>query len=311
MEIAGKPFYAASMTSYSIFDLDAVQTRDMWSHAATDSLSIFNARMECVAVAAGLSAGFLEPGLLENRRAGRHIYRVRWRPSTATTTAPSTALLIGQQPLPLTRPAQSFASPVDKALIVMLACARGPESLRHLPALQFMLVLVQITASSAQPVWIVTQNTQANESSFVQPEHASGWSWARAVRTEVPKCTILSVDIAIGHCRDSPPALRSVEAETMLSVAAAFIPRLCNCRLTDIKPHQGSQIVEDLPSIHCVTGGTGALGLITSRWLASLSKVRVFIGSRTGFLPEASVASVAALQINAMVCNVGETSDAL
>eukprot|EP00966_Prymnesium_polylepis_P153807 3551518-Prymnesium_polylepis.1 len=171
-----------------------------------------------------------------------------------------------------------------------------------------MVMLVQVTASSGQLVWMLTQNTQASNGLLVQPEHAGAWTWARAVRAEVSKCSLLSVDLVMGP-HDATPHLKSVEPETVLSAAATLVPRLGNCRMSEGKRSQSNQIEKDHASIHLVTGGTGALGLVTSRWLANLTNSHVFVGSRTGSMPTEFSASVSGLQLNTMVCNVAEAAD--
>ena len=261
------------MDSYTIFETRA-QTQNIWCHCQAGCLSAFDSRSNCIAVALGGGAGFLETGQLERRRAGRNLYHVRWiAAGECAQKLPRAALVIGND---LRWDFRRVGVTSNVLEVVFLSMFKGGQVISQLSALLTTLTLFQLSLSS---LFICTQgalSTSPNNS--IDAELAGGWNMARAVRQELTSTSVKNVDLMTSQYKALWLPLNGSENE-FAQRTHICVPRLKAYRLPT------SQVVERNGACsHVVTGGSGALGMITLRWLLHLSNKAVYAVSRGGRL---------------------------
>ena len=154
----GRPFYAAAVRTYHIPEIDVTVNQMLWSHLLVDReaeeglLSFFNASNEGLVRIEGTKTGFFEVGWLEQRRAKRHLYHVRWEAASEPGADKRSVALLGGD-----LRSQAPASPSSTAHGAGVAFVAGELRLSALSSVRAALGIVQ-AMSAARPVWLASAN---------------------------------------------------------------------------------------------------------------------------------------------------------
>ncbi|HEX4274405.1 MAG TPA: type I polyketide synthase [Bryobacteraceae bacterium] len=174
----------------------------------------------------------------------------------------------------------------------------GPEELDK--TLRACGDLAQRAASGAR-LWVVTYGAQGIGDAPTRPEQAPLWAIGRAAAAEYPAAGCVSVDLDAEPSADSIQALaaciHAATAEDQIAIreGQALIARLAALDL----PAAVSAF--DAEATYLITGGLGAVGLETARWMASLGARSLVLVSRR----EPSEKALAAnREIEALGCRV-------
>ena len=224
----------------------------------------------------------------------RHLYATEWRSVgwRATGAAAVATLLLAdgeaaREAAPRARPSPSvplaeevFAKlpPLSWSVVALaVATRRERRELDALGALESALAIVQAQATGRGPApstWLLTAGAQRG-ASVRTPAHAGCWGLARSARAEA-QLPLRCIDGSVAD----PCTLPAVEPELVLRPRAPMAPRLVHA---SHPAGQGASSPLGTES-HVVTGGTGGLGLLTSRWLAQHGASALMIASRSGAL---------------------------
>jgi hypothetical protein len=305
-----RPFYVASVTSYAIramSTMSASQNEVMWSLSRglsgsdvlqPDMLKYYDEHLRCRVQIDGSRLGFFEIGWLEGRRTKRHLYEVLWEATRAdvpTSTAERRLMLCNASSSATGRHPSTDVSMTRSASTIILwcpACGRPAHHADELPIAEDVLALFVLLAASPVAIWIVTMATLRTviptTRSRSTSAHAGLWGLSRAVRQEMPTMACWNVD-----ADDSPAGntgalkrcglqLKSPsEPELAERVGAWLVPRLM-AMAASIAQASAADTRGPLTGTHAITGGTGALGALTARWLGDIGVNRLILLSRSG-----------------------------
>lgn len=148
---------------------------------------------------------------------------------------------------------------VDASVIFVL-----PQRLDALPVLLGIICLVQCNVH----ISVLTSATfGASPCDSIMPTHGGAWGLNRSARSERPQQYVRCIDAAQGAMshqwliawRDHPP-----EAEQAVRKGTLLWTRMLTARHT-----ASSQVTFSEACTHVLTGGTGGLGMIAPRYLAT------------------------------------------
>ena len=164
--------------------------------------------------------------------------------------------------------------------ILKVATQRGQAACTALFGLEAALAMVQAESAEARPraMWFLTTGAQLAERCR-NPMHAAVWGLARSARVEAmlpARCLEVSASLVHEHGDEVTLA----EPESVVRPTARLVPRLAQAPSAGANAPSAQGAVER----HVISGGTGGLGLLTSRWLAQHGADTLVLASRSGTL---------------------------
>ena len=220
---------------------------------------------------------------------GKHAYETNWRAlgyQSATRANDGIILLMSEA---IGTAACAFPSAAPRAKHVVWVCSDHEKNVAA--SLQILesglaLVLEHVRGDPGNGnMWVITLSAmQATRSHKGACGLGSGlWGLSRSARTEEPLsrlcCTDVDAALGTGPTLSSFERSAKHEPETLIVSGTSLVPRLARCQ-------GGADAHVRLPAspTHLVTGGTGALGIVTSRWLAQKCACTLMLASRSGVL---------------------------
>ena len=259
--------YAAAVGAYRMDSTDLSSNRQIWGLATVDTstgtgaLHMCNSALACLVHVEGLRGGLFDASTLEERRTRRHLYQLRWERTLHASGACLSILALGVAGSVGTC---SRAVPRANVSAVVLVLS---HAMNALPLLVLALSLMQGGAH----VWVLTGGAcGVGAAELVTPSHAGLWGLSRSARSEMPLLNVRCIDaggvVKQLHSRSSAIKASVCESDSDLEQAlrkGMFLsPRLASARHT-----AQSRALFPEASTHLLTGGTGGIGLLTSRWL--------------------------------------------
>jgi acyl transferase domain-containing protein len=182
------------------------------------------------------------------------------------------------------------------AVVSLLAAAETPlpEAAAVPAGLALTLVLAQAfgIAGIEAPLWCVTRGAVAigDSREAVHPTQSLIWGFGRTAALELPKnwggLVDLPETLTSADAWQLAWVLSGIEGEDQVALRAG---RIHGRRLTRYAPTELSAGTGTVTGTVLITGGTGALGADTARWLARAGAQRLVLTSRRG--PDAPGAS--------------------
>ena len=170
---------------------------------------------------------------------------------------------------------------VPQLCAILLDCAR------HKPDSSMLETLVTLVQIKVEALIVLTDNVQAVRALPRGAIHDFGsWGFSRAGRAEQPGLPLCCVDGSSAYASLLPTLNPPVVAEPEVAMCCGMqlAPRLA--RLQGITHVQQSSLNA---TRQIITGGLGALGLVTSRWLAQSCSPTLLLTSRNGIFRETNV----------------------
>eukprot|EP00964_Phaeocystis_antarctica_P162676 scaffold137378_cov136-Phaeocystis_antarctica.AAC.1 len=122
------------------------------------------------------------------------MYQTRWTEVEAEASVPGSALLLGvfgRSRLQRFPPSPLASSPSQVILAVGLSDVNAFIPLTTLDA------VLSVVRTSGRRVWLVTAGVQSVGSSFARPSYAGVLGLVRAVRSEAPTMSLISIDVPV------------------------------------------------------------------------------------------------------------------
>jgi phthiocerol/phenolphthiocerol synthesis type-I polyketide synthase A len=225
------------------------------------------------------------------------VHAIDWQPFTADETADSgsaTVAVLGDNDIAagLAQNGYTSAAVADARYILYVAESRSGES--HVDsAVRMSMELVDLVRGLAErdesrpaTLWIITRGVR-DGSSDAAVAQSPLWGTAGVIRAEQPQLwgglVDLPEDAPIGSLVPALAPMLRTPAKSILSLrdGGFFAPGL--------KTVSGEPVREPLrcrpDAAYLITGGLGALGLLTAGWLADRGARRVILAGRTALPP--------------------------
>ncbi len=225
------------------------------------------------------------------------VHAIDWQPFTADEASDGgsgTVAVLGDNDIAdaLTRNGYSAAAVADARYVVYVAESRSGESDVD-GAVRMSMELVELVRGLAErdeshpaTLWIITRGVR-DGSSDAAVAQSPLWGTAGVIRAEQPQLwgglIDLPEDASIGSLVPTLAPMLRTPAKSILSLRDGefFAPGL--------KPLSGEPVREPLrcrpDAAYLITGGLGALGLLTAGWLADRGARRVILAGRTALPP--------------------------
>ncbi|WP_206442183.1 type I polyketide synthase, partial [Streptomyces boncukensis] len=239
-------------------------------------------------------------------------YQITWKPLTDSPTAPAlsgTWAVIGQEEADVSAalsaagatvvnlPAEEAAQLPDVAGVVLLASGWADT-----------LAAVQALGTVPAPLWVLTRGavTVGRSDRLDHPDQATVWGLGRVAALELPQRWGGLIDLPTHLDTRAGTRLANIladgsEDQTAIRGAGTYGRRLTRAVAAAPVDEQWRPSGTVL-----ITGGTGALGTRTARWLAGRGAPHLVLTSRSGTAPDGLIEELTDLgaQVTVTACDV-------
>jgi phthiocerol/phenolphthiocerol synthesis type-I polyketide synthase A len=225
------------------------------------------------------------------------VHAIDWQPFTAEVSddsGPGTVAVLGDNEIrdALTQCGYTAAAVADARYVLYVAESRSGESdvdaavRMSMDLVDLVRGLTERDESHPATLWIITRGVREGSSAAAVAQSPL-WGTAGVIRAEQPQLwgglVDVAEDAAIGALMPALAPMLRMPAKSILALRGGefFAPGL--------KPVSGEPVRPPLrcrpDAAYLITGGLGALGLLTAGWLADRGARRVILAGRTALPP--------------------------